>query len=180
MLHELLTDMGKSMFVVTTNVDGHFHKAGYDPARIYEMHGSLAHVQCKQPCCREVSVMPSITKSFNNVNELPKCEACGDLLRPNVMMFSDPGFVWKQVDQGLARYQAWCAPMLNVVGIEIGAGTGIPSLRLFGEEHTAALIRINPHEAEVFRSSDVAVCATARDGIAHLLTHQKLRHKKRK
>src|SRR6516165_1690725 len=33
-------------FVYTSNVDGHFQKAGFDPERVMEVHGSLDYFQC--------------------------------------------------------------------------------------------------------------------------------------
>src|SRR4051812_40413276 len=44
---ELLRRWGESMphgySVFTSNVDGHFQKAGFDPGRIHECHGSIHH-----------------------------------------------------------------------------------------------------------------------------------------
>ncbi len=37
-------------FVMTSNVDGHFQKAGFAKDRIYEVHGSIHHLQCSAPC----------------------------------------------------------------------------------------------------------------------------------
>jgi NAD-dependent SIR2 family protein deacetylase len=39
-------------FVFTSNVDGHFQKAGFDDDRIVECHGSLEHLQCMRLCSR--------------------------------------------------------------------------------------------------------------------------------
>lgn len=36
----------KDYFVVTSNVDGQFQKAGFNPDKLYEIHGSIHHVQC--------------------------------------------------------------------------------------------------------------------------------------
>ncbi|MCB1769892.1 MAG: hypothetical protein KDJ31_09395 [Candidatus Competibacteraceae bacterium] len=33
-------------FVMTSNVDGHFQRAGFAPEPVYECHGSLHHLQC--------------------------------------------------------------------------------------------------------------------------------------
>ena len=41
-------------FVVTSNVDGQFQKAGYSDDRILEVHGSIHHLQCSTPCCRNI------------------------------------------------------------------------------------------------------------------------------
>ena len=37
-------------FVFTSNVDGQFHKAGFDENRIEECHGTIHHFQCVEPC----------------------------------------------------------------------------------------------------------------------------------
>lgn len=34
----------------TSNVDGHFQNAGFDPLRIDECHGSIHRLQCLVPC----------------------------------------------------------------------------------------------------------------------------------
>ena len=35
-----------NLFVVTSNVDGHFQKAGFSDDQIYECHVSIHHLQC--------------------------------------------------------------------------------------------------------------------------------------
>jgi hypothetical protein len=57
---------------------------------------------------------------------------------------------------------------MEVLGIEIGAGTGIPSIRIFGQERTTNLIRINPHEFETSRTSDLGISAGGLEGIRAL------------
>lgn len=165
----MMADMKKDHFVVTTNVDGHFIKAGYDPNRIYEMHGSLGYAQCNQPCTRDIYPMPRFTAEVANAEEIPRCTRCGYILRPNVMMFSDSSLVWRNIDAGENRYRTWATAKMCILGIEIGAGTAIPSLRWFGEEKTAALIRINPAEYQVSRSRDIWLPNTALIGIKNMM-----------
>ena len=160
----------KDYFVVTSNVDTHFQKAGYDPLKISEIHGSLSHVQCVKACCRDLYPMPQFTAELVSVDDAPKCPKCGNLLRPNVMMFSDPYLIWTNIDKSAERYAHWSTPKFNLVGIELGAGLAIPSIRMFGEERTASLIRINPHESETNRAQDVGIAATALDGLDFLLS----------
>lgn len=164
----LLNDLGKDHFVVTTNVDGHFLRAGCDPGLIHEMHGDLRHAQCNQPCTRDIYPMPRFSAEVVTVDEIPRCPRCGYILRPNVLMFSDSSFIWRNVDAGEDRYRSWAKPRMELIGIEIGAGTTIPSLRYFGEERTSALIRINPAEHETNRTQDVGIAATATEGIDYL------------
>jgi NAD-dependent SIR2 family protein deacetylase len=55
---ELLRRWGDAMpngyFVFTSNVDGHFQKAGFNPLRIDECHGSIHYLQCLEPCSTSV------------------------------------------------------------------------------------------------------------------------------
>ena len=37
-------------FVFTSNVDGHFQRAGFSPERIVEVHGSFEGMQCTRDC----------------------------------------------------------------------------------------------------------------------------------
>ena len=41
-------------FVVTSNVDGQFQKAGFAGENILEVHGSIHHLQCTRPCSRAI------------------------------------------------------------------------------------------------------------------------------
>src|SRR5262245_16873535 len=43
-------DKPHGAFVFTSNVDGHFQKAGFDPARVVECHGAIETSQCAGPC----------------------------------------------------------------------------------------------------------------------------------
>lgn len=170
LLRKMLDDLGKDRFVITTNVDGHFIRSGYDPGIIHEMHGDLRHAQCNQPCSRNIYPMPRFIAEVVSPDDIPRCPGCGYILRPNVMMFSDSSLVWKNIDSGEDRYRRWAAPKMYMVGIEIGAGTAIPSLRYIGEERTAALIRINPAESEVRRSTDVGLALGAIEGVDALIS----------
>src|SRR5207302_2782242 len=42
--------MKHGAFLFTSNVDGHFQRAGFDPERIVEVHGSINRMQCTQDC----------------------------------------------------------------------------------------------------------------------------------
>jgi hypothetical protein len=51
----------------------------------------------------------------------------------------------------------WLNKAKNLVTIEIGAGTAIPTVRRIGENQGFPLIRINRQESEVTRLGDVAL-----------------------
>lgn len=144
-------------FVFTSNVDGQFEQAGFDPARIVECHGSLQHAQCLRGCgvgifdasTFQVEVDP---ESFRAKEPLPHCR-CGALARPNVLMFNDWGWDGSRVRLAEERLEAWLGELGDRIAIvELGAGTRVPTVRYFGERVArllgAPLLRINPREPE--------------------------------
>ena len=43
----------KDYFVITTNVDQFFQKAGFDKRRLFYTQGDYGLFQCSEPCCQE-------------------------------------------------------------------------------------------------------------------------------
>ena len=160
-----LKDLGKDIFSVTSNVDGHFLKAGYDANKILEIHGNLRYTQCVNQCTREDWPMPEFSDVLTNEDDIPKCPNCGSFLRPKVMMFNDPAFCFNRVDQQQMAYSEWASDKRNIVGIEMGAGKTVPSIRWFGSERTNHLIRINLYEPDISREQDISIQMSAVDGI---------------
>lgn len=142
-------------FVFTSNVDSHFQRAGFADDVIVECHGSLAHLQCVRRCKLEIweagdleiGVDPS---TFRASETLPRCPHCNKLARPNVLMFGDYGWLPERTEQQLARMQKWLSRQQKskLAVIELGAGTAVPTVRLFCEELGATLVRINVREPE--------------------------------
>ena len=165
-------------FVFTSNVDGHFQRAGFDAERIVECHGALAAWQCTRDCgagiftapAREVAVDPS---TFRAAAPLPDCPACGALARPNVLMFGDGDWDSGRTDAQQARLARWLdglrATGASLAIVEYGAGTGVPTVRSFGESLAArlpaTLIRINVREPEAPRGA-ISIAAPAAAALA--------------
>ena len=66
--------------LITQNVDGLHLLAG--SRHLLEIHGNIWRVRCTR--CREVTLDRS-----PNMGHLPKCDACGGLLRPDVVWFGE-------------------------------------------------------------------------------------------
>lgn len=156
----LLLDLlqSKDYFIVTSNIDEHFQKVGYDPFRVYECHGSINYMQCMDILEREVYETPALKidyKTFSILGPLPVCPKCGSICRPNIMLFAD--WFWlpiRSVYQEL-RYIEWQKRNKdkNILAIEIGAGTTISTIRKMSEKlvgETKTLFRVNPVD---FRST---------------------------
>jgi NAD-dependent SIR2 family protein deacetylase len=160
--------------VFTSNVDGQFQVAGFDPLRIAECHGSIHHLQCLEACSDAIWSAEEVQLEIDADNcrmtsPLPCCPRCGVLARPNILMFGDGGWISTRSDQQEARLEAWCAEVgKRLVVIELGAGTAIPTARRYGEYHGGALIRINPREAAVRGDRAVGLPLGAAEGLACL------------
>ena len=163
LLLRLARQKNDDYFVYTSNVDGQFQKAGFDPEKIAEIHGSIHHLQCHIPCCkdiwsaRETPDIPIDMERFEAL-KIPKCIYCDAVARPNILMFGDYSWVPYRSDDQERRFSEWIEDIKEknkkLAIIEIGAGVAIPSIRHAGEAiasslANAALIRINPRDSEI-------------------------------
>ena len=147
-------------FVFTSNVDGQFQAAGFDEDAIFEVHGSIRHLQCSRPCTSAIDDADGLqvdvdSETFRARDPLPACPACGRVARPNVLMFGDGAWLGQRSDAQERRYAAWRDErrrrQQRVVVLEAGAGEHVPTVRHHAEawlrSGQADLIRINPREA---------------------------------
>lgn len=142
-------------FVFTSNVDGHFQRAGFSPDRILECHGSINNLQCAEGCTRSIWPADDVTVSIdaNTIRArppLPKCVHCGRLARPNILMFGDWGWHPHRSEEQQQRYHCWLEQLAGkrLTIIEFGAGTGVPTVRWECERHTGQHVRVNPRDSE--------------------------------
>ena len=150
----------KSSFSFTSNIDGHWIKAGWKETDLLECHGSIDYLQCVENCCGRIwptdgALELQVDPITNCVTDrLPLCSDCQQLARPNVLMFGDWGFFAKRRDEQLVRYNQFRTHLserkAKLLIVELGAGTAVPTVRyeseqLFvGERWSANFIRINP------------------------------------
>ncbi|EAA5259357.1 Sir2 family transcriptional regulator [Salmonella enterica subsp. enterica] len=160
----------KNGFVFTTNVDGHFLKAGCDENSVIEYHGSINHLQCFHHCTDAVFKLDTLNLTVNPADlsatgDLPVCPVCGGMARPNILMFNDTQWNETRTNAQMQRYIDWQEKSKGkkLVVLEIGAGSAIPSARIQLPDFPR--IRINPFECDE-PSSGVAI----RSGAAVALT----------
>ena len=150
-IYELVKD--KDYFVLTTNVDHCFQKAGFDKHRLFYTQGDYGLFQCSKPCHQEtydneelvkqmvlsqgfeikngVLVQPEgVTLGCAVPEELvPQCPKCGAPMSMNLR--ADNTFVedkgWHQAaeryDQFIQRHKN-----LNIVFLELGVGYNTPGI----------------------------------------------------
>lgn len=145
---------GKDYFVLTTNVDHCFQKAGFDKKRLFYTQGDYGLFQCTKPCCRktwdnegkvramvlsqgyeigkgnELRLPPGKTAAMTVPSALlPRCPNCGRPLTMNLR--SDDKFVedagWQQA---AAEYEAFVTAhgKQRVIYLEIGVGYNTPGI----------------------------------------------------
>ncbi|MFZ2971962.1 MAG: Sir2 family NAD-dependent protein deacetylase [Ferribacterium limneticum] len=174
MLLDLAKDMAHGIRAFTSNVDGHFQKAGFASDQVCEIHGSIHHLQCAAGCGEQIWPADDFQPEVDAANcrllgELPHCPHCGALARPNILMFGDWGWVERRTTLQYQRLQQWLTTVERLVCIEIGAGTNIPTVRHFSENCGGRLIRINPGEPEVpDPATGIGLAIGGLDGISHL------------
>ena len=76
---------GKLIAVVTQNVDGLHQKAG--SKTVYELHGSAARNYCMD--CRKAFDMDYIMDPANCDGYVPKCDKCGGIVKPDVVLYEE-------------------------------------------------------------------------------------------
>ncbi len=171
LLKDLVESKNDNYFILTSNVDGQFQKAGFDEDKIAEVHGSILHWQCSNVEC-ESEIFEAEDKDIDvdidqfKALEIPHCKECQSVLRPNILMFGDNTFLEDRVEDQEDSFHVWLAKLQftnqKLVVIELGAGTTIPTIRHKSEHvvetlDNAKLIRINPRESQVDKSYGFSV-----------------------
>ena len=133
-LLELVKD--KDYFVITTNVDHCFQKAGFDKERIFYTQGDYDLFQCSEPCHKKtydnekiITLMYEQQKNMKIPSELiPKCPICKKPMTMNLR--SDDSFV---EDEGWHRAAEKYTDFLDtkngrMLYLELGVGFNTPSI----------------------------------------------------
>lgn len=148
----------KDYFVITTNVDGQFRKAGFNTERLFEVQGDYAYFQCRYGChntlyYNENTVKKMLAETVDcriPSHLVPQCPRCGCEMEANLR--KDQYFVQdNHWHESSARYNKFLfnAKGKSVVYIEIGVGFNTPGIIKYPFEEMvyknpkATLIRIN-------------------------------------
>lgn len=144
--------MGLVSLVVTQNVDGLHRRAGQQ--RLIELHGSLDRVICmdcqsltarseiqrqllnQAPWLTDIAAEPApdgdarLGEAYEGNLQPPACEACGGVLKPDVVFFGGavPRSVVESVQEALDL-----APALLVIGSSLMVYSGLRFVRRMGE-----------------------------------------------
>ena len=154
----------KDYFVITTNVDHCFQKAGFDKKRLFYTQGDYGLFQCSEPCCQETfdneTVIREMFKRQKNMKIptelLPFCPRCGKPLTMNLR--SDNKFV---EDEGWHRAAERYENFLHtreggkILFLELGVGYNTPVIIKYPFWQMTAR---NPNATYICINQGQAVC----------------------
>ena len=136
-LLELVKD--KDYFVITTNVDHCFQKAGFDKERLFYTQGDYGLFQCSEPCTPVTYDNEEMVRSMVERQSdmriprelLPKCPNCGKPLTMNLR--SDDKFVEDEGwDRAAERYNQFLRTRKGkILYLELGVGYNTPGIIKF-------------------------------------------------
>ncbi len=154
----------KKYFVITTNVDDQFYKAGFDKEKVFAMQGSFKYIQCSKACHNKLYDATDLVKEMINKTKdckiptelVPVCPVCGEKMEVNVRI--DANFVqdenWYKQDKRYGEFLDKSQDK-NLLLLEIGVGFNTPGIIRFPFEQmvynnvNTHLVRINKDYAFV-------------------------------
>ena len=154
----------KEYFVLTTNVDHQFWKAGFDSDRIFATQGDYGKIQCERGCHPKTYDAEELFRKMDASRKdcliptelVPKCPVCGG--RMAMHLRCDNNFVedesWHAAADRYADFLEECKDK-KVVLLELGVGFHTPIIirfpfeKLVRENEGYSLIRLNMDEAVV-------------------------------
>ncbi|MBE6835610.1 MAG: Sir2 silent information regulator family NAD-dependent deacetylase [Ruminococcaceae bacterium] len=152
----------KNYFVLTTNVDHCFQRAGFDKNRLFYTQGDYGLFQCSEPCHQKTYDNGElIEKMFESQSDMkipseliPRCPVCGREMAMNLR--SDDTFVQ---DEGwyeaYNRYERFVTENKNkkILFLELGVGYNTPGIIKYpfwkwtNENNNALYVCVNFGEA---------------------------------
>ena len=165
-LHRLLLEAlsDKKIFVLSTNADAQFVKAGLPDEKIFCTQGDYFHIQCGKGCHDKTYDAVELFHQMNLAridcripsSMVPKCPVCGGPMDMNLR--KDNFFVqdatWYEAEE---RFSDYLSEAINekLVLLELGVGFNTPTIirfpfeKLVREHENISLIRLNLEQAVV-------------------------------
>lgn len=154
----------KDYFVLTTNVDHQFQKAGFLEERIFPTQGDYGLIQCAKGCHQKTYDAVTMFREMNQARRdckipsgmVPRCPVCKGPMAMNLRC--DQYFVedeqWQERAAAYGRYLEGCVKQKTLL-LELGVGFNTPVIirfpfeKMMRENKAFRLIRLNMGEAFV-------------------------------
>jgi len=169
-LHKVLLNslVGKKIFLLSTNVDNQFLKAGLPKEQIFATQGSFELIQCKKACHQKTYPGVPLFREMDKARKkckiptemVPKCPVCGGEMAMNLR--SDDCFVedddWHTAERHFSDFLNEALDK-KLVLLELGVGFNTPTIvrfpfeKLMREHPQINLIRLNVGEGAIIPAS---------------------------
>jgi NAD-dependent SIR2 family protein deacetylase len=157
-------------FILTSNIDNQFEKAGFKPEKIRELHGSIFHLQSERPKeYKQIWKNEIPTEELEKQVEAGNYPTCPDSAipaRPNVYMFRDETYINTRSKAQDKYFQEFLKQNIGkkFLVLEIGSGPHVQSIRvktrMLRKEYEARVVRINPKDFKI-KEPNIGLSATA-------------------
>lgn len=153
----------KDYFVITTNVDAQFYKAGFAPERIFAVQGDYGKLQCAKGCHEKLYDNESIVRQMAAEQKdcrippylVPECPVCSGEMEVNIR--KDAYFVqdraWYAAERRFEEFYDRARGKMTVLW-ELGVGYNTPTIirfpfeRAVYENEKVFLVRVNTQYSE--------------------------------
>lgn len=168
----------KKYFVISTNVESQFVKAGFPSEKVFEIQGDYSYLQCEKACHNTLYYNESLVKEMLDQMIdckipsflVPACPICGGTmdvnLRKNQFFVQDNNWYVSE-----ASYLQFLneSDGRKAVFLELGVGYNTPGIirypfeKMTYSNQNATLIRINKHDLKGFKETEERTIAFSED-----------------
>lgn len=158
-----LEKLGKLTCVITQNIDNLHQKAGCDPKKVYELHGNMNWIRCLD--CHEVYRLEGILAKHHPADDVPVCERCRGILKPDVIFFGEslPPATLKQ-----ATHHACHCDLLIAIGSSLVVYPAA-YMPIYAKSAGAKLVIINRDATPYDGNADVVINHSAGEVMSRIL-----------
>ena len=165
-LHKTLLEAleGKKLFLLSTNADHQFEKAGMPVEQIFQTQGSYRLIQCRRGCHNKTYDAVELFRQMEQARQhakipselVPRCPVCGGEMAMNLRV--DDHFVedenWHAAEERFSRFLSACRDGKTVL-LELGVGFNTPTIirfpfeKLTRQHENISLVRLSRSKAVV-------------------------------
>lgn len=156
------TVKNKRYFVLTTNADHQFYKAGFGEDKIFATQGDYGLIQCQRGCHKKTYDDIDMMNQMNQARRsclvpsymVPKCPVCGGPMAMNLRcdMYFVEDEAWHEAEGRFGKFLNECMDGKTAL-LELGIGFNTPTIvrfpfeKLVRDRKNMKLIRLNLNEA---------------------------------
>jgi len=156
-----LEEQGRTVFIVTQNVDDLHERAG--SKQVIHLHGSIWRLRCE----RDGNIVENRDAPLS---EMPPTCFCGNVMRPDIVWFGEelPWRPLQQIEEYLIKGHI---DLCLVIGTEASFGY-IIELAVHAREHGAKLVDINPRLTDLGKIADAQLAGKAGELLPELASSE--------